>query len=164
MWLFKCLSLMKISSTENRKISQMAKHLPHNSWKNLGILWTFLFFVDVLTSVYINVSQLGVVFVLQRTRGNVWKHFCLSQLGMGVRYFWHLVGEVKNITKHHTIHRMSSPPPPPRIIQLEIPMVSRLRNPGLQESIENLTVICLQNTLDKLHVTFLLVTLLSYKW
>lgn len=43
-------------------------------------------------------SQPGMIFVPQKTFGNFWKHFRISQLGVEVRVlYWHLLAGVRDL-------------------------------------------------------------------
>lgn len=75
-----------------------------------------------------------------------------------------IVGRGQDAANHPTMHSVDGPFPPftTKNGSSETSIVLRSRNLDSCESVTNLTRICIQNTLDDLHVPFLLETTVEH--
>ena len=78
-------------------------------------------------TVMLNSGQFGPI--LPGALGNIWRHFWLSQVGMGVGITGIEWAEARDAAKHPTRHRKASSKI--RIMQLKVSVVLQLKSPTL---------------------------------
>ena len=78
-------------------------------------------------TVMLNSGQFGPI--LPGILGNIWRHFWLSQVGMGVGITGIKWAEARDAAKHPTRHGKASSKK--RMIQLEVSIALQLKSPTL---------------------------------